>query len=56
MCVRRQEGSCGWSRAQEREEIRGWAGDVTGEMEVKVGGRVFCVGKRIGEVNGLLLY
>lgn len=39
--------------AQVREWIRGWAGEVTGEMEVRVLGSVWLLGKRMGEVNGL---
>lgn len=51
--VRRQEGSSGWRRAQDREVIRGCAAEVIGLIEVRVGGRVSDFGKRIGETNGL---
>jgi hypothetical protein len=51
--VRRQEVSDGCSVAQVREWIRGWAGEVMGEMEARLLGRVVALGKRIGEVNGL---
>jgi len=33
--------------------IRGWAGDVMGDIELSVGGRTVLFGKRIGEVKGL---
>lgn len=31
----------------------GWADEVIGEMERRLGGRVSLFGKRMGEVNGL---
>lgn len=37
-----------------REVIRGWAGEVMGEIEERVLGRVVLVGKRMGEMNGLV--
>jgi hypothetical protein len=51
--VRRQEVSDGWSVAQVKEWIRGWAGDVMGEIEARLLGRVVLFGNRIGDVNGL---
>jgi hypothetical protein len=39
--------------AQVREWISGWAGEVMGEMEARLLGRVWLLGKRMGEVNGL---
>jgi len=51
--VRRQEGSVGWRVAQVRDVIKGWAGEVMGEREVRVLGRVVLFGKRMGEMNGL---
>lgn len=52
--VRRQDGSLGWRVAHERELIRGWAAEVIGEREVRVAGRVWRSGKRMGEMNGLI--
>jgi hypothetical protein len=40
--------------AQVRDVIRGCAGDVIGEILVRVFGRVTLFGKRIGETNGLV--
>lgn len=40
-------------RAQEREVISGWAAEVIGDMDWRVGGRVCASGKRIGEMKGL---
>lgn len=51
--VRRQEVSEGWRVAQVREWIRGWAGEVMGEMAARLFGSVWLLGKRMGEVNGL---
>lgn len=51
--VRRQDVSEGWRVAQVREWIKGCAGEVKGEMEARLLGRVVLLGKRIGEVNGL---
>lgn len=47
----------GWRRAQERFWIVGWAGDVIDEILSSVAGRVWELGKRIGETNllGVLL-
>jgi hypothetical protein len=39
--------------AQVRDVIRGWAGEVMGEILVSVLGRVMLFGKRIGETKGL---
>lgn len=52
--MRRQEGSLGCRRAQEREVIPGWAEEVrewVAERAVVVGWG--AEGKRIGDVNGL---
>lgn len=38
-----------------RDVIRGWAGEVIGDIAERVAGRVVLLGKRIGEVNGLYL-
>ena len=44
----------GWRRAQEREVSDGWAGEVIGEMGVRVAGRGDgLLGKRIGDTNDL---
>lgn len=37
-----------------RDVIRGCAGEVMGEIEERLGGRVVLLGKRMGEMNGLL--
>lgn len=50
--MRRQEGSLGWSKAQERDLMAGWAGDVMGEMEQRLLGRVSVSGNRMGETKG----
>jgi len=41
--------------AQVRDVIRGWAGEVMGDTDLRVLGRVMLFGKRIGETNGLVL-
>lgn len=51
--MRRQEGSVGWRRAHDSEVISGCAADVIGDIEVRVGGRVWEFGNRMGEMNGL---
>ena len=51
--MRRQEGSSGWRVAQVREVIRGCAGELSGAILVRDGGRVCEFGKRMGEMNGL---
>ena len=48
--VRRQEGVCGWRRAQERCVIKGCAGEVMGVM---VGRKGVEEGWRMGDVKGL---
>ena len=50
--MRRQEGSCGWRRAQERDLMAGCAEEVMGEMEPRRLGRVSVSGKRMGEMKG----
>ncbi len=51
--VCKQLGSDGCRRPQERVVREGWAGEVTGEISLRVGGRVFSrLGKRMGEVKG----
>lgn len=52
MYVRRQEGSLGCSNAQERDLMAGCAGEVMGEMEQRLLGKVCVSGNMIGEVNG----
>ena len=49
--VLRQDGSCGWSKAQDNDLIAGCAGEVIGEMEDRALGRVSKSGKRIGDVK-----
>ena len=52
--MRRQEGSEGWRRAQEREWMEGWAAEVMGEMVRRGVGRVVGrSGKRMGETKEL---
>lgn len=51
--VLRQDGSEGWSVAQVRDVISGWAGEVIGDIAERVAGRVVLFGKRIGDMNGL---
>lgn len=52
--MRRQKGEVGWRRAQEREVMEGWAGEVIGAMGLRVDGRgEGLLGKRMGEVKGL---
>lgn len=48
-----QEGVDGWRVAHERKVWDGWAGEVMGASWARDGGRVWVVGKRIGEMNGL---
>lgn len=48
--MRRQEGSDGWSVAQESEVMRGWAVEVRGAMGERLGGRVSLSGKSVGEM------
>lgn len=49
-----QLGVLGCSKAHERDEIDGCAGEVTGEMDLTGRGRVSgLVGWRIGEINAL---
>lgn len=52
--VRRQDGSEGWRRAHEREFIKGCAAEVIGDIDVRADGRVWELGKRIGDMKGLL--
>jgi hypothetical protein len=51
--VRRQDGSAGWRRAHDNEPINGCAAEVIGDIEVRVDGRVWELGNRMGEMNGL---
>lgn len=51
--MRRQEGSFGCSKAQDRFLMAGCAGDVIGEMAERLLGRVSVAGNSIGDVNGL---
>jgi len=53
--VLRQDGSEGWSVAQVSDVINGWAGEVIGDIADSVAGRVVLFGKRMGDVNGLVL-
>ena len=53
MKVVRQEGVEGWRVAQERKVWEGWAGEVMGDSWVRVWGRVWVVGKRMGDMKGL---
>jgi hypothetical protein len=39
-----------------RDVINGCAGEVMGDIEERVGGRVVLFGKRMGDMNGLLWY
>lgn len=48
-----QDGSFGWRRAHEREVIKGWATSVIGAVDWSVAGKVFLLGNKIGEMNGL---
>lgn len=48
-----QDGSFGWRRAHEREVIKGWATSVIGAVDRSVVGKVFLLGNKIGEMNGL---
>ena len=41
--------------AQVRDVISGWAGEVTGSIWARDLGRVVVLGKRMGEIKGLLL-
>jgi hypothetical protein len=50
-----QEGSEGWRVAQVREVIKGWAGEVMGEIVLSVGERVGVLGKSVGEMKGLVV-
>ena len=43
----------GWRVAQLKDVMRGWAGEVSGEILVREGGRAVLLGKRMGEMNGL---
>lgn len=52
--MRRQEGSEGWRVAHVRDVIRGWAGEVMGEIPLRDCGRVGLLGKRIGDTKGLV--
>lgn len=52
--MRRQEGSLGWRTVQDKEVINGCAGEVIGDIEDRLGGRVVESGKRIGGIKGLL--
>ena len=47
------EGDSGWSRAQESEVMEGCAGEVTGDILERVGGKEE-VGCRIGDVKRLV--
>lgn len=51
--MRRQDGSAGWRRAHDSEPISGWAAEVIGDIEARVGGRVWEFGNRMGEMKGL---
>jgi hypothetical protein len=51
--VRRQDGSAGWSSAHDSEPISGCAAEVIGDIEVRVDGRVWELGNRMGEMKGL---
>lgn len=51
--MRVQEGSWGWRVAQVSDLRSGWAGAVIGPMVDKEAGKVWLLGKRIGETNGL---
>lgn len=53
--MRRQEGSCGWRRAQDSFLRAGLAEEVMGAMARTVRGRVCFEGKRMGEMKGLLV-
>lgn len=51
----RHEGDLEWRSAQDKEEIEGWAEDVTADMDCRESGRVFGFdGWRIGEMKALL--
>lgn len=51
----RHEGLAGCRRAQERDEMRGVAGDVMGDMGARDGGSgEGWLGIRIGDINGLV--
>jgi hypothetical protein len=50
-----QLGLFGWSNAQDRLEIDGWAGPVIGEMDLTAAGKVLGFpGCKIGEINALI--
>ena len=52
--MRRQDGSCGWRVAHDREVIRGCAGEVIGTRAERLAGRVWRGGgNMIGEMKGL---
>jgi hypothetical protein len=54
--VRVHEGSEGWSVAQERELMRGWAPEVRGAMALRLDGRMSSLsGKRVGEMKALAM-
>lgn len=48
--VRRQDGSDGWSVAQERDEMIGCAEAVRGATAEREAGRVSLPGKSVGEI------
>lgn len=50
--MRRQDGSCGWSKAHDKDLMAGWAGEVIGEMDVNRFGSVSALGKRMGDTKG----
>ena len=51
---RRHDGSLGWIRAQETEDIAGCAADVMGEIDVSDRAIVsLALGNNIGDMKGL---
>jgi hypothetical protein len=50
--VRKQEGSLGCNKAQERDLMAGCAGDVIGDIEASRVGNVWAVGMWLGEMKG----
>lgn len=50
----RQEGDLGWRRAQDREAMDGWAGEVMADMDWRESGMILGFeGWRIGEIKAL---
>lgn len=48
--MRRQDGSAGWSAAQDKREMDGWAGLISGARAAREAGSE-AAGKRMGEVK-----